>query len=203
VLEAYGVPVVPERVCEEAAEALAAARELGFPAVVKTAAAGAHKTESGGVVLGLMTEAEVADAVQRIGLPVIVQPQLSGSAELLAGVVQDPVFGPLVAFGPGGVFAELIGQAEFRIAPLTDADADELVTGGKAGTLVRGFRGNPPADEDALTNLLHRLGRLGEDLPELAELDLNPVIAGPEGCIVVDARIRVASASGGQRIKTW
>ena len=133
----------------------------------------------------------------------IVQPQLSGSAELLVGVVQDPFFGPLVAFGPGGVFAELIGQAEFRIAPLTDADAEELVTGGKAGTLVRGFRGNPPADEAALMDLLHRLGRLGEDLPELAELDLNPVIAGAEGCIAVDARIRVAPAAGAHRTKTW
>jgi acetyl coenzyme A synthetase (ADP forming)-like protein len=203
VLEAYGVPVVPERLCEEAAEAADAAREVGFPAVVKTAAAGAHKTETGGVALGLTTEAEVEDAARRIGLPVIVQPQLSGSAELLAGVVQDPVFGPLVAFGPGGVFAELIGQAEFRIAPLTDADAEELVTGGKAGTLVRGFRGNPPADQGALTDLLHRLGRLGEDFPELAELDLNPVIAGPDGCVAVDARIRVAPASGSHRTKTW
>jgi acetyl coenzyme A synthetase (ADP forming)-like protein len=203
VLEAYGIPVVPERVCAEAKEAAAAARELGFPAVVKTAVAGAHKTETGGVALGLATEAEVEEAARRIGLPVIVQPMLSGSAELLAGVVQDPVFGPLVAFGPGGVFAELIGQAEFRIAPLTDADADELVTGGKAGVLVRGFRGKPPADEDALTDLLHRLGRLGEDFLELSELDLNPVIAGPDGCVAVDARIRVAPASGGHRTKTW
>jgi acetyl coenzyme A synthetase (ADP forming)-like protein len=197
VLEAYGVPVVPERVCAKATDAAAAARELGFPAVVKTAAAGAHKTETGGVALGLATDAEVEAAATRIGLPVIVQPQLGGSAELLAGVVQDPVFGPLVAFGPGGVFAELIGQAEFRIAPLTDADAEELVTGGKAGVLVRGFRGKPPADEGALMDLLHRLGRLGEDLPELAELDLNPVIAGPDGCIAV------APSLGGQRTKTW
>jgi acyl-CoA synthetase (NDP forming) len=203
VLESYGIPVVPERVCSDAADVTAAARELGYPAVVKTAVAGAHKTETGGVALGLQTKAEVEDAARRIGLPVIVQPQLSGSAELLAGVVQDPVFGPLVAFGPGGVFAELIGQAEFRIAPLTDAEAEELVTGGKAGMLVRGFRGNPPADEAALMDLLHRLGRLGEDLPELAELDLNPVIAGPDGCVAVDARIRVAPASGGHRTKTW
>ena len=104
----------------------------------------------------------------------LVQPMLEGTAELLAGVVQDPVFGPLVAFGPGGVLAELIGQAEFRIAPLTDVDAQELVTGGKAGTLVRGFRGKAPADEHALGDLVHRLGRLGEDFHELAELDLQP-----------------------------
>jgi acyl-CoA synthetase (NDP forming) len=121
----------------------------------------------------------------------------------LAGIVQDPVFGPLVAFGPGGVFAELIGAAEFRIAPLTDADAGELVTGGKAGVLVRGFRGKPAADEHALTDLLHRLSYLGDDLNEVAELDLNPVIASPDGCVAVDARIRVCRAQAATRTKTW
>ena len=90
------------------------------------------------------------EAAERIGWPVIVQPMVAGSgAELLAGVVQDPVFGPLVAFGPGGVLAELIGEAAFRIAPLTDHDAEELVHGGKAGRLVRGFRGAPAADSPA------------------------------------------------------
>jgi acyl-CoA synthetase (NDP forming) len=203
VLTAYGIPVVPERVCESVEDAMSAAAELGFPVVVKSAVPGAHKTETGGVALGLTTEEEVLDATARIGAPVVVQPMLSGSAELLAGVVQDPVFGPLVAFGPGGVFAELIGQAEFRIAPLTDADAGELVAGGKAGQLVRGFRGQPAADEEALADLLHRLARLGEDLPEVVELDLNPVIAGPAGCIAVDARIRVATPESGHRTKTW
>ena len=98
----------------------------------------------------------------RIGPPLIVQPMIPKGTELLAGLVQDPVFGPLVAFGPGGVFAELIGRATFRIAPLTDVDATELVTGGPAGRLVAGFRGAPAADVDALTDLVHRLGRLGE-----------------------------------------
>jgi acyl-CoA synthetase (NDP forming) len=126
-----------------------------------------------------------------------------GGAELLAGVVQDPVFGPLVAFGPGGVFAELIGQAQFRIAPLTDADAAELVTGGKAGELVRGFRGGPPADAAALIDLVHRLSRLAEDLPEVAELDLNPVKALPDGCVAVDARIRLRPVERRPRAKTW
>ena len=116
-------------------------------------------------------------AVERIGVPVLVQPMISGGAELLAGVVQDPVFGPLVAFGPGGVLAELIGQAQFRLAPLTDLDAEELVRAGKAGRLVAGFRGKPPADEDALVDLLLRLSQLAEDIPEVAELDLNPVLA--------------------------
>jgi acyl-CoA synthetase (NDP forming) len=202
-LEAYGIPLVPERVADTAAEAVAAAVELGLPAVVKSAVPGAHKTETGGVAVGLESEAEVLEAAERIGVPVLVQPLVAGSAELLAGVVQDPVFGPLVAFGPGGVFAELIGQAAFRIAPLTDVDVHELVTEGKASALVRGFRGRPPADAEALEDLLHRLSLLGDDLHEVAELDLNPVIAGPDGCVAVDARIRVARAERRHTPKTW
>jgi acyl-CoA synthetase (NDP forming) len=126
-----------------------------------------------------------------------------GGAELLAGVVQDPVFGPLVAFGPGGVFAELIRNAEFRIAPLTDADADELVETGKAGRLVDGFRGAPASDSAALAEVVLRLSRLAEDLPEVAELDLNPVIGLSEGCVAVDARVRVRRVDPPARTKTW
>jgi hypothetical protein len=149
-LESYGIPLVPERLAGSAGEAAAAAAELGFPVVVKTAAAGAHKTESGGVELDLRDEEHVRAAVERIGAPVIVQRFVHSGTELLAGVVQDPVFGPLVAFGPGGVLAELIGEASFRIAPLTDVDAEELVLEGKAGRLVNGFRGAPAADVSAL-----------------------------------------------------
>jgi len=202
-LLAYGIPLVPERVAATPEEAVAAARELGFPAVVKTATPGAHKTETGGIALDLPDEAAVREAAERIGSPVVVQPLVSGGAELLAGVVQDPVFGPLVAFGPGGVFAELIGEAAFRIAPLTDLDAEELVSEGKAGRLVAGFRGAPAASVPALIDLVHRLARLGEELPAVAELDLNPVIALPDGCVAVDARIRVRSPQRVQRTKTW
>jgi acyl-CoA synthetase (NDP forming) len=128
---------------------------------------------------------------------------VSGGAELLAGIVQDPVFGPLVAFGPGGVFAELIGDAAFRIAPLADVDAKELVHEGKAGRLVAGFRGAPAADPAALVDLLHRLSLLAEDFPEVAELDLNPVIALPDGCVAVDARVRLAVRAPGSALKSW
>jgi acetate---CoA ligase (ADP-forming) len=132
-----------------------------------------------------------------------VQPYLRGGAELLAGIVQDPVFGPLVAFGPGGVMAELIGDAAFRIAPLTDVDTEELVHSGKAGRLVAGWRGSPAADDAALVDLLHRLSRLSEDVPEIAELDLNPVLALERGCVAVDARIRVRRRPPAQRLKSW
>ncbi len=202
-LEDYGVPLVPERVATSADEAASAANELGYPVVVKTAEAGAHKTEKGGVALDLRNEEQLRAAVERIGAPVLVQPYVSGGAELLAGAVQDPVFGPLVAFGPGGVLAELIGDASFRLAPLTNVDARELVLGGKAGRLVRGFRGAPAADADALVDLVHRLSALAEDLPEVAELDLNPVLALPDRCVVVDARIRVGAAEPKRSAKTW
>ena len=202
-LEAYGVPLVPERIAVDADAAARAASELGLPAVVKSAAPGAHKTETGGVALDLEDEADVRAAAERIGFPVLVQPMLRGGTELLAGLVQDPVFGPLVAFGPGGVFAELIGEANLRIAPLTDIDAEELVTSGKAGRLVRGFRGAEPADAGALTDLVHRLAALGEELPAVAELDLNPVLGFPDRCVAVDARIRVRRPAVRRREKSW
>jgi acyl-CoA synthetase (NDP forming) len=113
------------------------------------------------------------------------------------------MFGPLVAFGPGGALAELIGEAGFRLAPLTDLDAEELVHSGKAGRLVAGFRGAAPADAAALVDLVLRLGRLAEDFPEVAELDLNPVLAGPDGCVAVDARVRIQVPDQARRLKGW
>jgi acetyl coenzyme A synthetase (ADP forming)-like protein len=202
-LGAYGVRLVAEASAAGPEEAVAAAVELGFPAVVKTAEPGAHKTDVGGVALDLAGPDEVREAAERIGGPVVVQPMVAGGVELLAGIVQDPVFGPLVAFGPGGVLAELIGEARFRLAPLTDVDADELVRGGKAGRLVGGLRGRPPADATALVDLLGRLSRLGEDLPELAELDLNPVLGLGDGYLVLDARARLRRAPPSHRLKTW
>jgi acetyl coenzyme A synthetase (ADP forming)-like protein len=200
---AYGVPLVPERVASTIGEARAIAAELGYPVVVKTAAAGAHKTEHGGVALDLRDVAAVGEAVARIGLPVLLQPFLRGGVEILVGAVQDPVFGPLVALGPGGTLAELIGDAGFRLAPLTDVDADELVREGKAGVLLAGFRGTPPADSSAVADILLRVARLADDLPEVAELDLNPVIARSDGCVVVDARVRVAPPPELTRLKSW
>jgi acetyl coenzyme A synthetase (ADP forming)-like protein len=202
-LEAYGIPLVAERIAATADEAVDAARGLGFPVVVKTAIPGAHKTELGGVARDHRDEEAVRRSGERIGLPVFVQPFHHGGTEVLAGVVQDPIFGPLVAFGPGGALAELIGEASFRLAPLTDVDVDELVHGGKVGRLVAGFRGAPPADHAALADLLVRLGRLAHELPQVAELDLNPVLAGSGGCVAVDARVRVSPPTSGHRLKGW
>jgi acetyl coenzyme A synthetase (ADP forming)-like protein len=202
-LAAYGLPIVPERTASSSNAAVEAAAELGYPVVVKTAIAGVHKTEIAGVELDLDGADAVRAAADRIGAPLVVQPMIRGGVELLAGIVQDPLFGPLVAFGAGGRLAELIGEVGFRIAPLTEVDAHELVDEGKGGRLVRGFRGAPAADAHALTDLLHRLSRLGEERPEVAELDLNPVLAFPDRCVCVDARARVRRVSPGASLKTW
>ena len=202
-LEAYGIPLVREIRAASPADAVEAARELGYPVVIKTAEPGAHKTEQGGVVLDLGDDDAVRAAAERIGGALLVQPFVRGGTELLAGAIQDPVFGPLVAFGPGGVLAELIGEARFRLAPLTDLEAQALVSSGKAGRLVAGFRGAPPADEPALVDLVLRLARLADDLPEVAELDLNPVLALPTGCLAVDARVRIADPIRPRRAKSW
>jgi acyl-CoA synthetase (NDP forming) len=113
----------------------------------------------------------------------------------MIGITDDPLFGPLVGFGLGGVHVEVLGDVQFRVAPLTDRDADELLHGIRASKLLQGYRGHQPADIDALRELLLRISRLAEEVPEVAELDLNPVIAlSPgQGCRIVDARIRVAA----------
>ena len=153
--------------------------------------------------LDLRSAEEVRRAAERIGGPVIVQPYLAGSAELLAGIVQDPVFGPLVAFGPGGTLAELIGSARFALAPLTDVDVEVALSSGKAAKLLAGWRGAAPADAAAVGDVLHRLSQLAVDLPEVAELDLNPVLAGPSSAVAVDARVRLARVQSETKAKTW
>ena len=202
-LQAYGIPIVAERTADVVEDAVQAATELGFPVVLKTALAGVHKTERDGVALDLRDEESVREAAERIGPPFLLQPLVRGGVELLVGAVEDPVFGPLVALGPGGTLAELIGDASFRLAPLTDADAEELVREGKVGRLLGGFRGASAADAGAVAELVLRVGRLVDDLPEIAELDLNPVIAGPDGCVAVDARVRVAEPARTHSAKTW
>jgi acetate---CoA ligase (ADP-forming) len=203
VFDVYGIPLVAERVAGSVDEAVHAAGEVGLPVAVKTAISGAHKTELGGVALDLRDVAAVREAAERIGPPVLVQPFVRGGIELLAGVVQDPTFGPLVGFGVGGTLAELVGDTRYALAPVTDVDAAELVTSGKAGRLVAGYRGAAGADPGALIGLVHRLGKLAEDVPEIAELDLNPVLATTDGCVAVDARVRVAPPTSRRRTKRW
>jgi acetyl coenzyme A synthetase (ADP forming)-like protein len=202
-LAAYGIPTAAQHVADEESQALTAAEALGYPVVAKAAAAGEHKTERGGVVLDIRTPAELSTAIAVVGLPVVIQPMVRGGVEVMAGVVQDPVFGPVVAFGMGGTLAELLGEMRFAPAPLTDVDADELVAAGKAGALLAGMRGAAPADMAALADLVRRLAQLASDFHEIAELDLNPIVAKPDGCLAVDGRVRVAKPTASANLKTW
>ena len=118
---------------------------------------------------------------------------VTGGTEVLIGVVQDPVFGPLVLFGLGGVATEVLGDHTARLAPLTGADADDLIHSRRAAPLLLGHRGTAAVDIPALKNALLRVSQLADDLPQIAELDLNPVIARPDGVFAVDARVRVTS----------
>ena len=179
-----------------------AAAGLGGPVVLKADAEGlVHKTEAGAVKLDLHGEQEVREAYRELVATfgpgpggVLVQPMLTGGVEVLVGVVQEPVFGPLVVFGLGGVATEVLGDHAARLTPLTDTDADELIHSVHAAPLLFGHRGTPPVDTAALTDVLLRVSRLADDLHEVAELDLNPVIATQDGVHAVDARIRVVPA---------
>jgi acetyl coenzyme A synthetase (ADP forming)-like protein len=202
-LGAYGIPYVKQRVVPNVKQALETASEYGYPVVVKSTAPGAHKTDQGLVAIGISSDGELEQTVRRIGLPALIQQQVPGKIELLAGVVQDPVFGSLVGLGPGGVFAELIASTTYRIAPLTDRDAEELISSDRTARLIGGFRGAPAADRGALIDLVLRLARLATERPEIVELDLNPVFALPDGYVPVDARIRVATPVEGPPLKGW
>lgn len=210
VLTAMGLPVAPGGVARTADEAVDLARALGFPVAVKLASRSLiHKTEIGGVHLNLMDAEAVRQAYGKIRdrlakdnnlhamEGVLVQPMFSGGVEVMAGVTQDPLFGPLIAFGLGGIHVEILGDVRFRITPLTDRDAAEMVREIRGSRLLEGYRGHPSADVAALEDLLLRVSRLVEEITEIKELDLNPIFALPpgEGCRIVDARILVEGAA--------
>jgi len=201
-LGCYQIPLVPTRTAIDEEGAVQAAAGFGGPVVLKAEAADlVHKTEAGAVKLGLHGEAEVRAAYEELSgafgarlTGVLVQPMLSGGVEVLVGVVQEPVFGPLVVFGLGGVATEVLGDHAARLTPLTDADADDLIHSVHAAPLLFGHRGAQSVDTTALADVLLRVSRLASDLPEVAELDLNPVVATAGGAQAVDARIRVTPA---------
>lgn len=212
VLNAFGLPMAAGAVARSDDEAAAIAAIFGFPVVLKLAFPEVlHKTDANVVRLNLTTEKSVRAAFNDIarnaaaaaGHPVpagavgvLIQPMFSG-VETLIGLTEDPNFGPLVAFGLGGVSVEVLHDVAFRIAPLTDADADALMRGVRGYQLLQGYRGRPACDVAALREVLLRVSLIGQRVPEIVELDLNPVIALPDGhgCRIVDARVRVSSAA--------
>jgi acyl-CoA synthetase (NDP forming) len=200
-LRCYGIPMVEFRQADDADAAVEVAAGLGGHVVLKANVPGLlHKSTAGAVELDLHGDGEVRAAMGRLQARfagrlsgVLVEPMITGGLETIIGVVQEPVFGPVVVFGLGGVATDVLGDHAARLAPLTDADADDLIHSIRAAPALLGHNGRPGADIDALRDALLRVSRLASDLPQVAELDLNPVIARPDGAIAVDARIRVTS----------
>jgi acetyl coenzyme A synthetase (ADP forming)-like protein len=205
-LDCYGIPFANMGVATTPDEAATIASKLHFPVAVKLDSSSlVHKTDVGGVVLGLNSGSEVKKAFDDIKAKltnlgrqnemagVVVQEMMKGGIETIAGVTQDPSFGPLIMFGSGGVYTELIKDVALRLHPLTDLDAREMITSIKMAKLFEGFRGAPPSDIKALEDLLLRLSAMVEDLPQINELDFNPVMVMPEGegAWVIDAKVMV------------
>jgi acyl-CoA synthetase (NDP forming)/RimJ/RimL family protein N-acetyltransferase len=201
-LACYQIPLITTMTAVSEEEAVAAAAGLGGRVVLKAEAEGlVHKSDAGAVKLDLRSPAEVAGAYSELAASlgsslrrVRVKPMIADGIEVLIGVVQEPVFGPLVVFGLGGVATEVLGDHAARLSPLTGTDAADLIHSVQAAPLLLGHRGSPPADTAALADMLLRVSRLADDLPEVAELDLNPVIARPDGVTAVDVRVRVSPA---------
>lgn len=202
-LRAYGIPTIPTTEVTSLDEAVAAAIEIDGPVALKAAGATiVHKTDVGGVALDLAGPDDVAAAYRRMSTALgsamtgaVVQPMADAGVETIVGIIQDPAFGPLVMFGLGGIAAELLGDVAFRVAPLTDVDAEELVREPRSSPLLFGYRGAEPVAVDALLDLLGRVGALADEQPDIAELDLNPVRVSTEHATVLDARIRVAPSA--------
>ena len=198
-LEVCGIGLVASATVASASEAAEAAIELGFPVVVKAASGDlVHKSDVGGVVLGLESAAEVHAAYvtmhQRLGDAMggaIVQRQLRGGVETIVGLSVDPSFGPLLMFGIGGTATDLLRDHAFAVPPVSARAARELLTSIRAAALLTGYRNSIPVNLDALGEVLRRVGELALACPEVVELDLNPVLARAESAIVLDAKIRV------------
>jgi acetyl coenzyme A synthetase (ADP forming)-like protein len=205
-LGAYGIATPEQAVAADADAAAAAARRIGFPVAVKLVSdAVTHKSDVGGVVLDLDDEASVraafADIAARMRAAgrardlegVMVQAMVRDGTEAIVGVTHDPSFGPMLMFGLGGTHVELLKDVVFRLPPITDVDAAEMVRAPRGFPLLQGYRGGPAADIAALETLLLRVSQLVGDHPEIVEMDLNPIkaLAPGRGCRVVDARIAV------------
>jgi acetyltransferase len=211
-LDAYGIPTAPARLVGSAADAAAAAEEIGFPVVVKIVSPDIeHKSDVGGVITNVRTAADAALAYRDIETAVgnaqpsarmegvLVQAMVRGGIETIAGVTRDRVFGPMVMFGLGGVFVEALRDVSFRLAPLSCEDAFDMIRGIRGARILDGFRGMPPVDHDALAQTLLRLAQLAIGHPEITELDINPLLPFPDRVIAADARVRLEAPARAER----
>jgi len=202
-LAGYGIPIPREAMAPYADAAADAATRLGFPVVVKASGAGLqHKTEVGGISLNLRSAEEVRREGRRLAaIPgcdgLLVAEMVRGDRELACGLTRDPQFGPCVMVGLGGILTEALADAVFRVAPLTPSDAREMLQEIRAAKLLGPFRGQAPANREALAAILVALGEIGLRHPEIREIDLNPVKIRPDGApVAVDALIALMPRRG-------
>lgn len=205
ILADAGIPVATAQLAKTADEAAKAAEKLGFPVVLKVVSPDVtHKSDAGGVRLGLASADEVRAAFDEIVASVkkhepdarfegvAVQKMAPQGTEVIVGMSKDAQFGPVLMFGLGGIFVEVLKDVAFRIVPLEPRDAREMVREIKGFAVLQGVRGQDPADLDALEGLILKVSEFVEAHPEVEELDLNPVFAYKDGCLAVDARIVIA-----------
>jgi acetyl-CoA synthetase (ADP-forming) len=198
----YGIPVPKSRLAESEATAIKFADEIGYPVVLKIVSPDiVHKSDVGGVLVNIQNAKEVGTAYRQIIANikkhkadariagVLVQEMAPSSTEVIVGSTKDQQFGPVLMFGLGGVFVEILKDVAFRVAPITEEEARDMVTEVKAYPLLKGYRGSPPADIDAIVNILLATSRMVQEHSEIKELDLNPVMVYRKGAKTVDARI--------------
>jgi len=198
----YGIPVTKFQLAKNEAEAVKFAEEIGYPIVLKIVSPDIiHKSDVGGVVVGLKTAKDVRNAYKQILesikkhktdakiVGVLVQEMAPSSTEVIVGAIKDPQFGPAVMFGLGGIFVEVLKDVTFRVAPITVDEAREMITEVKAYPLLKGYRNQPPADIEAIVQILLNTSRLVMEHQEIKELDLNPIMVYEKGAKTVDARI--------------
>jgi acyl-CoA synthetase (NDP forming) len=198
----YAIPVTTFKLAKSEEEATEFAGQIGFPVVLKIVSPDIlHKSDAGGVMVNLKSAVEVQSAYGKILenakkynsaakiVGVLVQEMAPQSTEVIVGAIKDPQFGQTLMFGLGGIFVELLKDVTFRVAPITQEDAHEMVMKVKAYPLLKGYRNTPPADIDAIISVLLNTSKLVMDYPEIKELDLNPIMAYEKGAKTVDARI--------------
>jgi acetate---CoA ligase (ADP-forming) len=202
ILGTYGLPVIKTETASSKMEAVEAAKRLGYPVAMKIVSPDVvHKIDVGGVKLDLNSDQEISEAYDEIlknviaRLPkariegVLLQEYVTGGTETIIGIHRDPKFGPLLMFGLGGIYVEAYRDVSFRLAPIRELSADNMISQIRGSKILQGFRGQPPADIKTIAECIERLSQLSMELPDVAELDVNPLVAFASGCKALDARI--------------
>jgi acyl-CoA synthetase (NDP forming) len=206
ILSTYGIPVIKTETAAEKTEAVDSAKRIGYPVAMKIVSPDVvHKIDIGGVKLDLNTDQDVSEAYDEIltnvkaHIPnariegVLLQEYVTGGTETIIGIHRDPKFGPLLMFGLGGIYVEAYRDVSFRLAPIRELSADNMINQIRGSKILQGFRGQPPADTKTIAECIERLSQLSIELPDVAELDVNPLVAFASGCKALDARVIITN----------